>query len=127
MKRDSLTDEYFIVEPNIGRPTGRSAIAEAGGVELLYTMYCDAVGLPLPANRTQSYKGVKWIHIRFDMQAAIYAWWYGDLTFLEWWRSIRGPKGYALLSWRDPMPFLSSLIELTRLLLSSTERKKRGL
>ncbi len=59
MKRDNRTGEFFIVEPNIGRPTGRSAIAEAGGVELMYTAYCDAVGLPLPENREQTYQGVK--------------------------------------------------------------------
>lgn len=53
MKRDRRTGKHYIIEPNIGRPTGRSAIAEAGGVELLYTMYCDAVGLPLPKNRKQ--------------------------------------------------------------------------
>ena len=47
MKRDSRTGKYYIIEPNIGRPTGRSAIAEAGGVELIYTMYCDLVGLPV--------------------------------------------------------------------------------
>lgn len=50
IKRDERSGKYLIVEPNIGRPTGRSAIAEAGGVELLYTMYCDAVGWSLPPN-----------------------------------------------------------------------------
>lgn len=127
MKRDVPTDKYYIVEPNIGRPTGRSAIAEAGGVELLYTMYCDALGLPLPANRTQAYKGVKWVHLRRDTQAALYGWWHGELTLLDWWRSIRGRKGYALFSWRDPLPFLSDLVDLFRLLLSTKERQKRGL
>ena len=127
IKRDVPTDEYYIVEPNIGRPTGRSAIAEAGGVALLYSMYCDAVGFPLPDNRTQTYQGVKWIHIRRDMQAALYGWWHGELTLWDWLRSVRGRKGYALLSWRDPVPFLSDLVALMRLLLSSSERKKRGL
>ena len=127
IKRDVPTNSYFIVEPNIGRPTGRSAIAEAGGVDLLYTMYCETVGLPLPPNRTQTYQGVKWIHVRRDTQAALAGWWRGELTLLDWWRSVRGRKGYALFSWRDPMPFLSDLVDLMRLLLSSEERKKRGL
>jgi predicted ATP-grasp superfamily ATP-dependent carboligase len=38
MKRDTRTGRHVIIEPNIGRPTGRSALAEAGGVELLQTM-----------------------------------------------------------------------------------------
>ncbi|MGI9309148.1 MAG: carboxylate--amine ligase, partial [Gammaproteobacteria bacterium] len=36
-KLDERTGEYYVIEPNIGRPTGRSGIAEAGGVELIYT------------------------------------------------------------------------------------------
>ena len=41
MKKDDRDGHFYIIEPNIGRPTGRSAIAEAGGVELVHTMYCD--------------------------------------------------------------------------------------
>lgn len=107
MKRDKRTGEQFIIEPNIGRPTGRSAIAEAGGVELLYTQYCDAAGWPLPENRRQKYAGVKWIYLRRDLQSATYYWRRGELTLRDWWRSWRGRKGYAVFSWRDPAPFLA--------------------
>ncbi len=124
---DLYSGKYYIVEPNFGRPTGRSAIAEAGGVELLYTMYCDVVGLPLPTNHTQTYQGVKWVHLRRDTQAALYAWWQGELTLKEWWQSLRGRKRYALFSWSDPLPFFSDIIEVGWLLLSSQERKRRGL
>jgi len=105
VKIDPTDDELYIIEPNVGRPTGRSAIAEAGGVELLYTMYCDAVGLPLPEARRQIYRGVKWIHIRRDLQSAVVKWRRGDLTIGGWWASIRGPKTFAVFSLRDPLPF----------------------
>jgi predicted ATP-grasp superfamily ATP-dependent carboligase len=105
MKRDQRTGQHFIIEPNIGRPTGRSAIAEAGGVEILYTKYCDLANLPLPANREQKYEGVKWIYLMHDIQSSFYYWRRGELTFREWWRSIRGPKYFAVLSWNDPAPF----------------------
>ena len=109
MKRDARTGEYLIVEPNIGRPTGRSATAEAAGVELLYTMYCDALGWPLPAARTQAYRGVKWLHLRRDVQAALHHWRRGDLSLRDWAASWRGPKVEALFSWRDPVPFWADL------------------
>ncbi len=109
VKRDSVTGEYFIIEPNIGRPTGRSAIAEAGGVELLYTMYCDTLGLPLPNDRQQRYGGAKWIDLRHDLQSAWRYWRRGELTFGEWWRSIKGRKAHAVFSWRDPAPFFYDL------------------
>ncbi len=126
MKFDRSIGEYFIVEPNIGRPTGRSAIAEAGGVELLYTMYCDTVGLPLPPGRVQKYEGVKWIHVRKDLQSAFQYWKRGELTLAQWWRSVRGRKAYALGCWRDPMPFVRDWLHAFRSVLSPTRRKKRN-
>lgn len=106
MKRHQVTGEHLIIEPNVGRPTGRSAIAEAGGVELLYTMYCDALGWPLPESRTQTYKGVKWIYFRRDLQSAFYYWRKRQLTFRGWLCSISGPKTDAVFCWRDLKPFL---------------------
>ncbi len=106
MKRDARTGRHFIIEPNIGRPTGRSSIAERGGVELLMTAYRDALGEPLPTARTQRYGGVKWIYWRHDLQAALVAARRGELSPRGWWRSVRGPKIEAVGSWRDPVPFL---------------------
>jgi predicted ATP-grasp superfamily ATP-dependent carboligase len=125
IKKDSSNGKYYIMEPNIGRPTGRSAIAEAGGVDLLYTMYCDALGRPLPDNRFQKYGNVKWIHFRRDLQSAVYYWRRGELTFGDWWRSVRGRKVDALFAWNDLGPFLGDLTRAIRLFLSPEERKKR--
>jgi predicted ATP-grasp superfamily ATP-dependent carboligase len=132
MKRDEDTGAYFVMEANIGRPTVRSAIAEAGGVELLYAMYCDNVGWPLPANLEQTYRGVKWIHLHYDFRSALHYWWKGDLTLKQWWNSWRGRKAYALFSWIDPAPFvgdlLSTLIRGVKHIfrLITAERNARG-
>jgi predicted ATP-grasp superfamily ATP-dependent carboligase len=117
MKRDERTGKHYIIEPNIGRPTGRSAIAEAGGVELLFTKYCDLLDLPLPANRQQTYEGVKWIFFRHDVQSALYYWWRGKLTLREWWRSVRGVKWDAVFSWTDQAPFWYDLWGSARTLI----------
>ncbi len=126
MKRDERTGEYFIIEPNIGRPTGRSAIAEAGGVELIYTMYCDVLGWPLPENREQKYRGVKWIYLRRDLQSALHHWREGDLTLQAWWRSIQGRKTDAVFSLSDPAPFWFDLVRAVRLFMIPAERSKRN-
>jgi predicted ATP-grasp superfamily ATP-dependent carboligase len=110
MKLDEMTGQYFMLEANIGRPTVRSAIAEAGGVELLYAMYCDHVGWQLPANLKQRYRGIKWIHLHYDFRSALYYWRQGKLTLKDWWKSLRGPKTHALFSWTDPAPFLWDLL-----------------
>ena len=127
MKRDARNGKHYIMEPNVGRPTGRSAIAEGGGVDLHYTMYCDALGLPLPENRIQTYGNVKWMHIRRDLQSALYYWRRGELTIPDWWRSIRGRKVFALFAWDDLGPFLGDLFRAVRLFMSPEERRKRGL
>ncbi|MGA7272429.1 MAG: carboxylate--amine ligase [Acidimicrobiia bacterium] len=126
MKRDPRTDRYYIIEPNVGRPTGRSAIAEAGGVELLMTMFCDAAGLPLPDHRTQRYTGVKWIHLRRDLLSAVASMRKGELTVREWLRSLRGRKGYAVASWRDPGPFLAEIAQALAIAMGRIFRRKRA-
>jgi len=105
IKRDARTGRNYIIEPNVGRPTGRSAIAEAGGVELLYSMYRDAIGGSLPAARVQRYTGVKWIYLRHDLQSALVYLLRRELTPAEWRSSWRGRKVDAVWSGRDPAPF----------------------
>lgn len=122
MKRDVRTGRHYVIEPNVGRPTGRSAIAEAGGVELLWTAYCDAVGLPLPTAREQPDTPVKWLDLRRDLQSSVYYARRGELTVRQWWRSLRGPKAHAVLSWRDPLPALFEL----RYALGAAARGRRS-
>jgi len=122
MKRDDRSGKYLIIEPNVGRPTGGAALAEAVGVELIYTMYCDTIGWPLPADREQRYEGTKWFHLLRDLQASVHYWRKGELTLGEWYGSMRGKKTFAILSWRDPMPFLSAVMRAVPELFSPRER-----
>lgn len=125
LKCDARSGKYFIMEPNIGRPSGRMAIAEAGGVELLYTMYCDTIGWPLPANREQYYGNAKWIHWRQDFQSTLYSRWHGNLTLKEWWQAWHGRKTDALFAWHDLGPFLGDIQTVVGEVLSPQERRKR--
>lgn len=114
MKRDARTGEHIIIEPNIGRPTGRSAIAELGGVELLATMYADVLGLPLPEQRQQRFRGTKWVYLRHDVQSALSSWRRGHLTLAGWARSWRGVRTDAVFDLRDPLPFWLDLWQAAR-------------
>jgi predicted ATP-grasp superfamily ATP-dependent carboligase len=118
LKRDARSGKLLIIEPNVGRPTGRSAIAERGGVELVYTAYCDAAGLPSPRTR-QRYVGAKWIDDRRDLQAAVVAHSRGELSVRDWARWQRGPKAHAIWSARDPVPFF---VDLTHASLAGKRR-----
>ncbi len=109
-KEDERTGRLMIIEPNIGRPTGRSAIAEKGGVELLMSAYRDALGEPLPDAVTQEYRGVKWIYWRHDLQAALVRARRGQLSVGDWLTSVKGPKVEAVFSRHDPLPFVADVV-----------------
>src|SRR5215207_2857688 len=61
-KLDERTGKKFIVEPNVGRPTGRSAVAEAGGLELCNTIDGDLLGPSLPEKQKLKYGADKWMN-----------------------------------------------------------------
>ena len=101
VKRDVRTGAHYAIEANVGRPTGRSAIAETAGVELLFAMYCDLLDVPMPTAR-QSYGQAKWIFLRQDVRSALHDWKQGDLSLVEWARSLRGVRNDAVIAWSDP-------------------------
>jgi predicted ATP-grasp superfamily ATP-dependent carboligase len=53
----------------------------------------------------QKYRGAKWVFLRRDCQSAVHYWRKGELTLVEWLRSLRGVKVDAMFSWSDPAPF----------------------
>ena len=124
VKRDERTGEHVIVEPNIGRQTVRGPIAEVGGVDILYTMYCDTVGLPLPPNREQKYAGAKWIYLEKDLLSALHYGRRGELSLSDWIQSMRGPKSDALISLRDPAPAVLDLVRGARILANRLTAKE---
>ncbi len=111
LKRDAVTGKHLIVEPNIGRPTALATMAEQAGVKFLYTGYCDALGLPLPTDRQQHYRGMKCFWIRGDLRASLALRRQGRLSLREWIQSLRGPKAFVLFSLADPRPFLVDLAQ----------------
>lgn len=126
MKYDARADRYYIIEPNVGRPTGRSAAADAAGVHLIYTQYCDALGLPLPASAGQPARGARWIYFRQDCQAAVHEWRHGALTPSAWVRSLGGVTSDALFAWRDPGPFFADLAKAMAKRLTTARRSSDG-
>jgi D-aspartate ligase len=125
LKRDAETGEHLIVEPNIGRPTGRSATAEAGGVELLYATYCDVLGLPLPTEHlSQRYVGAKWIYFGRDIRSSLYYWRRGELSVRDWVASLRGTKIDAVFSLRDPLPFCFDVVRVKSIMRATRTQRK---
>ena len=97
------------IEANVGRPTGRSAMAEAAGVDLHWALYADLAGIGRPPLGPAA-PGVVWLHLRRDLQAGLRAWRRGELSPGGWVASLRGPRVVeAVGRWRDPAPFLGDV------------------
>jgi predicted ATP-grasp superfamily ATP-dependent carboligase len=59
IKIDEKSGKHFIIEPDVGRPNTSIGQVEASGVQILYTMYCDALDIPLPLYTAPKHAGVK--------------------------------------------------------------------
>lgn len=112
MKKDSEDQKYYMIETNVCRLPLRFKIVEAGGVELLYTMYLDALDMTEKTNTIQTYKDIKWISLLNDLLASRAYMKKGELTFTQWLKSMRGINTFAVLSLRDPIPFIYSVYNL---------------
>ena len=124
VKQHAETGEYFLIEPNV-RVSGRAGIAEAGGVQLAYSMYAAALGERIDAG-TQKYTGVRWVFWRKDAQSALHMVRRGELSIVGWLRSLRKVRIAGLFSWSDPGPFIGDLVRGVRLMSSQNERKRRS-
>jgi len=108
-KFNKKSHEFVITEPTVGRPNLQSYIAVANGVNIPYVAYCDLIGTPTCQLDQPSENGsVKWINEFREYSSARFYMKRGDLSARDWYRSIRGPKTYALFSLSDPVPFIST-------------------
>jgi predicted ATP-grasp superfamily ATP-dependent carboligase len=87
---------------------GWHTIAFQAGLDLPYLAYKAALGIAVNAETLQ--KDAKWIRIVTDIPTAISEIAAGRLSFRQYLESISGDLEFAVLSWRDPLPFVADLI-----------------
>lgn len=122
-KQDEETKKFYMIEMNAGRPPLNYPLCEACGMEITYSGYCAAGGLPLPKARTITCPGAKWICWKTDLASAYAHWKRGDLTISEWLSSIRGHKWSADIQLDDPMPTLADWSQKIRTGFSNSAQK----
>lgn len=101
--------KYYVLEANIGRPTVRSSIVEAGGVDYLYTYCLDSIYQNQNTPIEQKYTGAKWMHLHYDTRSALKFFFQGKLGIGDYLKSIRGVTYFADFSLKDPWPFVFDL------------------
>lgn len=123
IKIDQSNARHYVIEPDVGRPNTSIGQVEASGVPILYTMYCDALGMALPSVTASKRTDVKWVSLGRDLLASREYYIRGELTFKQWLDSIRGVNAFAVLSIRDPIPAISDVCALFKKLLRFAGRR----
>ena len=112
-----LSEVEFMLDPRDGiyklleinaRPWGWHSLAIAAGVDLPYLLYQDMLGETVKVNGFK--KNIKWIRLTTDIPTVIREILKGNLRIRDYLDSLKGQKQDAVLSLRDPLPFVMEIL-----------------
>ncbi len=96
-KRNARSDIYYVTEPTVGRVNLQVGVAVANGVDIVSRGYFHMIGQQYPLHVEPTYER-KWIILKSDVKSAHYYVKKSQYTWLDYLRSLRGPKTFAV--WR---------------------------
>jgi predicted ATP-grasp superfamily ATP-dependent carboligase len=111
-KYDPRDGEFKLMEIN-ARTWLWHTLATDGEVDLAYMMYLDQIGEPC-APRVLGKPGARWLSLIADTASARRYMQEGELSWRAWLGSWRGVQKLDLLSFQDPLPFVTVLRNVAR-------------
>jgi len=115
-KKDSRDDKYKLVEFNT-RFGMWDGLGTRCGVDLPFLAYCDSLELPIEPQLTYK-EGVLWVDFQRDFRAALEYIRAGELSLLDWVKSLRGNKMVAIYDRDDWRPgIIFTLILFKKMIL----------
>jgi D-aspartate ligase len=105
--RDEREGVYKFIEIN-GRIWGWHTLANAAGVDILPLLYADLTGRDVRPGPARA--GAKWVRLMTDLPTCAKEILSGRMTFGDYLHSMSGPKEFAVLTAKDPLPFLMELV-----------------
>ena len=103
---DPRDRKYKLIEVN-PRVWGWHTLAIAAGVDFPYLLYQDMIGeqleIGLPSNH------VKWVRLTTDLPTVFLEIAKGNMKISDYVASMRGKKTDAVLSLKDPLPFIAEI------------------
>ncbi len=106
-KYDARDGEYKLLDVN-ARAWGFHALGGAAGVDFVWLLYADRMGLPIEAVRAKA--GVGWLRLLTDIPTAISDMAHGCLTVGDYYRSLRATGVESVFAWNDPLPSLAETL-----------------
>jgi len=115
LKRSPGSNRYFILEVNL-RYSLWNYLGARCGMNLPLIAYQDLTDNPVHPKPDRYQTDISWLDWSKDVRAvARYYVPSGQISLKQWLQSLMRPKIYAVLAWRDPLPFLvHSVRELRR-------------
>lgn len=103
---DPRDNQYKLIEVN-PRVWGWHTLAIAAGVDFPYLLYQDMIGgeIEVPLSTKQ----VKWVRLTTDIPTVFLEIVKGKMKIREYIESMRGEKEDAVLSLKDPLPFVAEV------------------
>jgi predicted ATP-grasp superfamily ATP-dependent carboligase len=103
---DPRDGKYKLIEVN-PRVWGWHTLAIAAGINLPYLLYQDMIGEKIEV--PTSCKQVKWVRLTTDIPTVFLEIVKGKMKIRDYIASMRGKKTDAVLSLKDPLPFLAEI------------------
>jgi predicted ATP-grasp superfamily ATP-dependent carboligase len=104
--QDTQTGVYKLIEVN-PRFWGWHSLAIAAGVDFPYLWYQDMRGQTLQATVTRT--DLKWVRLLTDVPTVLLELVKGRMSLQNYLTSMRGATTFAVLSRRDPLPFVAEV------------------
>jgi predicted ATP-grasp superfamily ATP-dependent carboligase len=104
--QDTQTGVYKLIEVN-PRFWGWHSLAIAAGVDFPYLWYQDMLGQTLQAKVTRT--DLKWVRLLTDVPTVLLELVKGRMSLQNYLTSMRGATTFAVLSRRDPLPFVAEV------------------
>ena len=104
---DQKDARFELLEVN-ARIWGWHTIAIRAGLDLPYLAYADALGKEVTLGPARD--SVKWVRLVTDVPTALLEILAGRLTVRQYLASMSGDVEFAVLSLRDPLPFVADLV-----------------
>jgi D-aspartate ligase len=116
-KRDPRTGEFYVLELN-PRFNLWNHLGAACGVNLMRVAHDHLDGRRSPVECTYR-TGVRWLSFDNDLRAFVRDYHPdGDLSWLQWVSSLRGPKVFDEFAWDDPLPSIVSTVRFSQVVVN---------
>jgi len=122
-KWDIRDESWRMIETNI-RSTSFVQLAISSSIDLPWVGYLETLDQDQPLLPRQR-NDVLFMHIGWDLQAALAEESSATLSFFAWLRMLAKVRSFAILNWRDPLPFLAEVCLYIRKLARMLQ--KRGM